>query len=108
LPTGAGAAVAFNPAGTSLAVGHTTSPFVSVYPWSVSGFGTKYANAGSSPVASNVKGVAFSADAIFTSEDATPYIKAWQWNATTGFGTAYNNPSTLPSGAGKKMDFNFG
>lgn len=108
LPTGGANAVAFNPTGTSLAVGHATSPFVSVYPWSVSGFGTKYGNAGSAPAASTVRSVAFSADAIFTSEDTTPFIRAWRWDVTTGFGTAYSNPATLPGAATRKMDYNFG
>lgn len=108
LPTGNANAVAFNPTGTSLAVGHATSPFVSVYPWSVSGFGTKYGNAGSAPAASTVRSVAFSAGAIFTSEDNSPYIRAWQWNVTTGFGTAYSNPATLPGASTRKLDYNFG
>lgn len=108
LPTGNANAVAFNPAGTSLAVGHATSPFVSVYPWSVSGFGTKYGNAGSAPAASTVRGVAFSENAIFTSEDSSPYIRAWQWNTTTGFGSAYGNPATLPGTSARKLDYNFG
>lgn len=108
LPASSANAVAFNPAGTSIAIAHQTSPFVSVYPWSVSGFGTKYGNAGGSPIASTGRGVTFSADAIFTSEDTTPFIRAWRWDATTGFGTAYNSPATLPGVSTRKMDYNFG
>ena len=41
-----------------LAVGHYSSPYISVYPWS-SGFGTKYANPSTLPTG-NGRGVAFS------------------------------------------------
>ena len=32
-----------------LAVAHTTSPYITVYPWTSSGFGTKFANPAVSP-----------------------------------------------------------
>jgi hypothetical protein len=40
--------VAFSPDGANIAVAHTTTPVISVYPWS-SGFGTKYANPATLP-----------------------------------------------------------
>jgi len=42
----------------SIALAHDTSPFISVYPWSVSGFGTKYANPATLPTG-NGSGVSF-------------------------------------------------
>ena len=44
--------------GSDIAVAHTTSPFISVYPWS-SGFGTKYANPATLPTGFG-RSVAFS------------------------------------------------
>jgi hypothetical protein len=41
-----------------IAVAHSTTPFVSAYPWSGSGFGTKFANPGTLP-AGDGNGVAF-------------------------------------------------
>jgi len=58
LPTGNGTGVAFSPSGADIAVAHSTSPFISVYPWSGSGFGTKYANPGTLPTSTG-NGVAF-------------------------------------------------
>jgi len=41
--------VAFNASGDAIAVAHLTTPFVSVYPWSGSGFGTKFSNPATLP-----------------------------------------------------------
>ena len=41
-----------------IAIAHTTTPYISVYPWS-SGFGTKYANPATLPTGTG-NGVAFS------------------------------------------------
>ena len=41
-----------------IAVAHSTSPFITAYPWSSSGFGTKFTNPTTLP-ASNGYGVAF-------------------------------------------------
>lgn len=32
-------------------------------------------------------------------QDATPYILTYPWDDSTGFGTKYSNPATLPTGA---------
>ena len=36
----------------------------------------------------------------------TPFITAYPWNVSTGFGTKYTNPATLPAGAGNDVAFN--
>jgi hypothetical protein len=41
-----------------IAIAHATTPFVSAYPWSASGFGTKFSDPGTLP-ASTGNGVAF-------------------------------------------------
>jgi hypothetical protein len=102
--------VAFSPNGTAIAVAHAATPFVTAYPWSVSGFGVKYGNVGSGPPTSNCNGVCFSGsgDAIFTTEDSSPFVRAWVWSSSTGFGTAYNNPSIAVGSIGQKVDFGYG
>jgi hypothetical protein len=59
LPTGTGNAVAFSSDGATIVIAHSTTPFITVYPWSVSGFGTKYANPATLPTGTG-NGVAFS------------------------------------------------
>jgi hypothetical protein len=43
----------------AIAIGHATTPFITAYPWSGSGFGTKYANPSTLPTGL-VWGVAWS------------------------------------------------
>ena len=97
--------VAFNPAGTDIAVAHTTTPFVSVYPWSA-GFGTKYADP-ATPPASTGNGVDFSPNGtdIAIAHNTTPFISVYPWTSGTGFGTKYANPATLPTGTGNGVAF---
>jgi len=45
--------------GESVAVAHYTSPYVTAYPWSGSGFGTKFSNPGTLP-AGNASSIAYS------------------------------------------------
>jgi hypothetical protein len=88
-----------------VAVAHTTSPFVTAYPWSSSGFGTKYSNPATLP-AGNGNGVAFSpsGDAIAVAHDTTPFVTAYPWSSA-GFGTKYANPATLPPSGGNGVAF---
>jgi hypothetical protein len=55
---GTGNAVAFSRAGDAIAIAHANTPFISAYPWSVSGFGTKFSDPGTLPPAT-ARGVAF-------------------------------------------------
>jgi hypothetical protein len=90
--------------GTSvIAIAHTTTPFVSAYPWS-GGFGTKYANPSTLPTGTG-RGVSFNPvdTAIAVAHPTTPYISTYPWSA--GFGTKYANPSTLPTGTGFGVSF---
>jgi hypothetical protein len=91
--------IAFSPAGDAVAIAHNTSPFVTVYPWSGAGFGTKFANPATLPV-SNGFSVAFSpaGDAIAVTNGSSPAITAYPWSGS-GFGTKYSNPATLPTAA---------
>lgn len=50
--------LAFSPSGSTIAMSHAVSPYVSAYPWSGAGFGTKYADPAPLPTGT-VRGVAF-------------------------------------------------
>jgi WD40 repeat protein len=42
---------------------------------------------------------------VATAHFQTPFITVYPWNASTGFGSKYANPATLPSGTGQSVDF---
>jgi hypothetical protein len=78
-----------------LSVGHQTSPYISVYPWSTStGYGTRYTNPASLPAGQGY-GVAFdpAATNIISVNGNSPYIAGYPWSSS-GFGTRYANPAT--------------
>lgn len=89
-------------AGSSyVAVGHSTTPFISAYDWSdTTGFGSKYSNPATLPTAA-VYGTSFnpSNTAISVAMDASPWVSIYPWSAS-GFGTKYANPATLPTATG--------
>jgi hypothetical protein len=92
----------------AIAVAHSSTPFITAYPWSSStGYGTKYANPASLPPGAG-NGVAFSpaGNAIAVAHTTTPFISAYLWSSTTGFSTKYSNPATLPAGIGRAVAFN--
>jgi hypothetical protein len=97
--TGTPKNIAFSPAGDAVAMAHSTTPFVTVYAWSASGFGTKFANPATLPVSTGF-GVAFSplGDAIAVTNGGSPAVTAYPWSGA-GFGTKYSNPATLPTGS---------
>ena len=90
--------VGFNKKTSSIAVTNNTSPRIYAYPWS-NGFGTKHTDPAAA-VGSNAQGLAFrnsdTNDAIVVGQSSTPYLKAYPWSSS-GFGTAYSDPSTLPA-----------
>jgi len=90
------AAQAAASAARSIAVASENAPSVSAYPFSPSGFGTKFADPATLP-AGQGNGVAFSADgaAVAVARNASPYITAYPWSGS-GFGVKFSNPATLP------------
>jgi hypothetical protein len=86
-------------------VAHGTTPFVTAYPWSGSGFGTKFTNPGTVPPG-DAQGVAFNptGDTIAIAGNSSPRVAAYPWSGS-GFGTKYTNPATLPTGAGNGVAF---
>ena len=88
-----------------IAVAHETTPRITVYPWSSSGFGTKFANPLTLPTGDG-NGVSFSPskNAIVVVSTLTPYVTAYPWSSS-GFGTKYTNPVTTPTGDSKDVKF---
>ena len=86
-----------------IAVSHSLTPFISVYPWA-SGFGTKYANPSTLPPNTGYD-VAFSPDGadIAVAHVSSPFISVYPWSS--GFGAKYANPATLPAGDGQGVAF---
>lgn len=90
-----------------VAIGHNSSPYLTVYEWD-GGFGTKYSNPSTAHPGGNCRGVDFTDDnsIIIAASSSSPYINAWNWDNNTGFGSKLSNPSTLPGGAGRKVELN--
>jgi hypothetical protein len=89
----------------SVAVAYDTTPFITAYPWSGSGFGTKFADPGTLPTGSG-RDVAFSpaGNAIAVAHAGSPYVTAYPWSGA-GFGTKFTNPATLPPSSGLGVAF---
>ncbi len=106
LPPDFGSGVSSSNAGDAIAVAHTSSPYISAYPWddTTGSFGTKYANPATLPTL-NGRDVAFSPDdsTIAVAHLSTPYVSAYPWSS--GFGTKYSDPSTTPPEAGFAISF---
>ena len=100
--TGAAAATA---SVKDIAIAHAAAPYIATYPWSSSGFGTKYADPFPTPTG-NATSVAFSPSgtAIAVAHTTTPFISAYPWTGSA-FGTKYANPTTVPSDTGRSISF---
>jgi len=99
VPTGTARDCEFSDDDAFIAVAHDSTPFVSVYPWSGSGFGAKVSNPATLP-ANNAYDLAFSptGGAIAITHDGTPTITAYPWSGS-GFGTKYADPGTAVTGS---------
>ena len=88
-----------------IAIAHDASPFVSAYPWTGAGFGTKFTNPGTLPTGTG-RGVAFSpaGTEIAIAHSTSPYVSAYPWSGS-GFGTKFSDPGTLPTGIGQGVAF---
>ena len=104
-PSGANTGIKFSPSKTEIAISHSGTPFVTVYPFQkFSGFGTKYANPVTLPAATG-RSVVFSPSGahIAIAHDTTPFVSVYPWSS--GFGSKYANPVTLPTGSGRRVTF---
>ena len=76
-----------------------------LYPWSASGFGTRFANP-ATLLPAGANGIAFSGlgDAVALAHDSSPFISAYPWSSS-GYGTKFANPGTLPASTGYSVAF---
>ena len=88
-----------------VAVAHDSNPYVSAYPWSDSGFGTKFSNPSTLPTNTG-NGVAFSpaGTEVAISQVGSPFVTAYPWTPS-GFGTKLDDPSTPPTSYGNAVAF---
>ena len=105
LPTGAAYFIAVHPTDTVVGIGHTNTPFMSVYAFSGGSFGTKFADP-SVTAGGNTYGLTFNnaGTVIVGGRRNSPYVYAYAWSS--GFGTKYANPATLLTGNGQGVCFN--
>ena len=115
LPAGNANSVAFSSDGQLMAVGHATSPFVTIYQVSGTGSGTtltKLANPSSLPAA-EVFGVAFSHDGRYLAcaHGTSPFCTVYEINGTTltklagGDTSQFADAAGLPAGQGNGVAF---
>lgn len=93
--------------GMAVAVTYSSSPYLSVYPFtSQDGFGTKYSNP-TSPPGSGPQRVSFHPDgtAIAVTQTSSPYVNIYSWTSTGGFGTRYSDPAGGYNGAAYGVGF---
>jgi len=83
-----------------IALAHSDAPLITVYPWSGSGFGTKFANPAQA-LTSQANAVAFSKQGnyIAVADQSTTYLNVYPWSAS-GFGTRFTQPASPPTNVG--------
>ena len=89
----------------TIAVAHSTTPYISAYRFTSSGFGTKFADPTTLPTGAG-NGVAFTSagDVIAVAHTTTPFISAYSFSGA-GFETKFYDPATLPAGNGDAVAF---
>ena len=89
-----------------IALSHIGSPYISVYQWSPSGFGSKYSNPSTLPAYNSFGPPDFSPDgsALAVPHAFSPHISVYPWSSS-GFGTKYSNPSTAAGSNGYQAAF---
>jgi hypothetical protein len=93
-------------AGDAVLLAHSVSPFVTAYPWSASGFGTKFANPGTA-VLNTGAGCSFKPDGtavVIGNRTTTAYVQAYAWSGS-GFGSRFTQPATTTSNSTYNVDF---
>ena len=98
----------FSPAGTEIVFTINGSPWIEGYPFSSSGFGTKFSDPSNINYVYNAYGRGIDihpdGDAVVMTFRQSPYVSAYAFSSS-GFGTRYADPATLPTGHGEKCKF---
>jgi hypothetical protein len=104
-PQGSGtnnsAAATFSPDGRRLIYNSENTPFVEMYAWSSSGFGSRFSNPATLPPGA-VQRARWSGDSQYigvASSVGTNYITAYATSGSSGWGSKLADPSTKPTGA---------
>jgi hypothetical protein len=101
-----GQSMSINGDGTLVAFSANTAQSIHLYPWSSSGFGTKFANPSFPAGIAQKQGLSFNTvtNDLACGTSASPYI--WAYSVTpSGFGTQYSNPSTPLASATNGLQF---
>lgn len=90
-------------------IGQQNTPYINAYRWNA-GFGTKFADPSVS-LPGRVYNARFTRDgnAVIIIHTGSPYLSAYEWDETTGFGTKYANSSdttTQYTGGRLRLGFN--
>jgi hypothetical protein len=93
LPPSRGNAVAFSPTANNLGVAQSTDS-ITAYPFSPSGFGTRYANP--VPAVGSSQGASVDLNGTDLAFGNNFSGNIWVYPFTSGFGTRYANPASLP------------
>ncbi|MGH8742917.1 MAG: hypothetical protein ACREUY_01415, partial [Burkholderiales bacterium] len=103
----------FNPDANVIFFASDVTPFVAAYAWSSSGFGTKYANMASLSNGAS-EGIDFNRtpgatdDHILVADQnagVAVFINAWKFRTSTGWGTKFSNPASLPPATALNVAF---
>lgn len=82
------------------------TPFIQAWPWSSSGFGTRYANPSPLPTSMNYQAINLTNTAIaFPQSAASPFVSVRAFSISTGYGTAFANPGTVLTAAPQWVEF---
>jgi hypothetical protein len=90
---------------------HDNEPYVSAWKVESSPFAfVRYSNPASG-LPGNADGVAYrpvtsSSGEVAVSHSSSPRVSVYAWTTSSGFGTKYSNPVTLPTGNGQSVKFN--
>lgn len=95
--------VAFTPNGNQVGMAHFTTPFISAYEFTPSGFSFRYTNFGGTRGSDNVA-IAFSSNTLAVVGGGGANVNTYAWSP--GFGTRYSDPATAPGANSNAVDFN--
>lgn len=99
--------IALNGNSTAVGIAANGSPYQGVWPYSTSGFGTKYSNPATALPTGAARGITWnsSSGSIVFGCAATPWVQGYAWSNSTGFGSKYANPGTALTSNGNRVTF---
>jgi hypothetical protein len=85
----------FSADGNSLIIPHATSPYITAFPWSISGPGTRFSNPSTLP-SNTCTSVSLNAsqNKVAVSQSTSPFMHEYAYSSSTGWGAKSSNPSS--------------